>query len=182
MSRTTSASTKAQKSQCFFEGVAGLGMTADHVRPLLGSERDAESSFTCAKSLPGRKSRMRSFRRLVARTFAQQLNPAIEQATFPFQFALTTKSGCECVAHIAQALRSRRKCLLSFWVIRLGIFKDVRSFDLPQCQQGRRRIAREGRTKENKENNTQKKTKKKRKKTTKKDIGGGTNKKSPCFL
>ena len=43
-------------------------------------------------------------RRLVARTLAQQLNPAIEQATSPFQFALTTKSGCECIAHIAQAL------------------------------------------------------------------------------
>ena len=43
-------------------------------------------------------------RRLVARTLAQQLNPAIEQATSPFQFALTSKSGCECIAHIAQAL------------------------------------------------------------------------------
>ena len=42
--------------------------------------------------------------RLVARTLVQQLNPAIEQAMSPFQFALTTKSGCECIAHIAQAL------------------------------------------------------------------------------
>ena len=33
----------------------------------------------------------------------QQLAPAVERATSPFQFALT-KSGCECVAHIAQTL------------------------------------------------------------------------------
>ena len=43
-------------------------------------------------------------RRLVACTLAQQLAPAVELATSPFQFALTTKSGCECVAHIAQTL------------------------------------------------------------------------------
>ena len=43
-------------------------------------------------------------RRLVARTLAQQLAPAVERATSPFQFALTTKLGCECVAHIAQTL------------------------------------------------------------------------------
>ena len=41
---------------------------------------------------------------MVARTLAQQLNFAIEQATSPFQFALIAKSGCDCVAHIAQAL------------------------------------------------------------------------------
>ena len=43
-------------------------------------------------------------RPLVARTLAQQLAPAVELATSPFQFALTTKWGCECVAHIAQTL------------------------------------------------------------------------------
>ena len=40
-------------------------------------------------------------RRVVARTLAQQLGPAVEQHTSPFQFALPTRSGCECVAHIA---------------------------------------------------------------------------------
>ena len=39
------------------------------------------------------------FRRLVSRTIAQQLAPAVEEATSPFQYALTTRSGCECVAH-----------------------------------------------------------------------------------
>ena len=53
-------------------------------------------------------------RRLVARTVAQQLGPAVERHTSPFQFALSTKSGCECVAHIAQAMtdwtRTQRCC------------------------------------------------------------------------
>ena len=43
-------------------------------------------------------------RRLVARTMAQQLGPAVETFTAPFQFALTTRSGCECVAHTIQTL------------------------------------------------------------------------------
>ena len=40
----------------------------------------------------------------VARTVAHQLCPAVEAATSPFQCALLTKSGCECVAHCIQAL------------------------------------------------------------------------------
>ena len=43
-------------------------------------------------------------RRLVARTMAQQLQQAVEVATAPFQFALSTKAGCECVAHAFQGL------------------------------------------------------------------------------
>ena len=44
------------------------------------------------------------FRRLVARTIAQQLGPAIERATSPFQYALSTRAGTECIAHAIQAL------------------------------------------------------------------------------
>ena len=44
------------------------------------------------------------FRRLVARTIAQQINPAVERATSPFQYALTTRAGVECVAHVIQTL------------------------------------------------------------------------------
>ena len=43
-----------------------------------------------------------SIRRLVARTMAQQLQKAVEVATAPFQCALSTKAGCECVAHALQ--------------------------------------------------------------------------------
>ena len=38
-------------------------------------------------------------RRLVARTIAQQISPAVQEATSPFQYALATKAGGECVAH-----------------------------------------------------------------------------------
>ena len=43
-------------------------------------------------------------RRVVARTLAQQLGPAVEGATAPFLYALSTKAGCECVSHVVQAL------------------------------------------------------------------------------
>ena len=43
-------------------------------------------------------------RRLVARTIAQQLGPAVKRVAAPYQFALSTKAGCECVAHIVQGL------------------------------------------------------------------------------
>ena len=35
---------------------------------------------------------------------AQQLGPAVVASTFPFQYAMTTRAGCECVAHALQAL------------------------------------------------------------------------------
>ena len=104
-------------------------MTAEHVRPVLDSERDGESFWRMCEEFAragtsdevvlrmGRMTALQKssggvrgivvgdfLRRLVARTLAQQLAPAVERATSPFQFALTTKSGCECVAHIAQTL------------------------------------------------------------------------------
>ena len=46
-------------------------------------------------------------RRLVARTAAKQFSKKAEAATALFQYALSTKAGCECVAHILQALSDR---------------------------------------------------------------------------
>ena len=43
-------------------------------------------------------------RRLVARTISKQIAKKVEETTAPFQYALTTKAGCECVAHILQTL------------------------------------------------------------------------------
>ena len=43
-------------------------------------------------------------RRLVGRTVAQQLMPAVKRFTAPFQYALRTGAGTECVARILQAL------------------------------------------------------------------------------
>ena len=43
-------------------------------------------------------------RRLVARTIVQQLNSAAAATTAPFQYALTTRAGCECVSNALQAI------------------------------------------------------------------------------
>ena len=43
-------------------------------------------------------------RRLAARTMAKQVAKIAEEATAPFQCALTTKAGCVCVAHILQTI------------------------------------------------------------------------------
>ena len=43
-------------------------------------------------------------RRLVARTISRQIGPSIETATAPFQYALSTRAGTECVCHVRQAL------------------------------------------------------------------------------
>ena len=44
------------------------------------------------------------FRRLVARTMAKQLGQAVMKATSPHQYALSTRAGCECIAHALQGL------------------------------------------------------------------------------
>ena len=43
-------------------------------------------------------------RRLASRTVAQELGEAVKLATSPFQYALSTRTGCECIAHAFQAL------------------------------------------------------------------------------
>ena len=43
-------------------------------------------------------------RRLVARSIAKQITKKVEAMTAPFQHALSTKAGCECVAHILQSM------------------------------------------------------------------------------
>ena len=43
-------------------------------------------------------------RRLVSRTVAQQYSKRVEIATALFQHALSTRVGCECIAHVIQTL------------------------------------------------------------------------------
>ena len=43
-------------------------------------------------------------RRLVSRTIAQQIRKKVEKATAPFQYALSTRAGYECIAHAIQAM------------------------------------------------------------------------------
>ena len=102
------------------------GMTADHLQPV-DTERDT-SLFQLALARGqapvaavegvrmGRITTLKKpnggirgivvgdiLRRLVARTMAKQM-ARVEAATAPFQCALTTKVGCESVAHILQSL------------------------------------------------------------------------------
>ena len=100
------------------------GMTFDHLRPILDSSRDTHVLFLVAEIMAraqipadiigavrvGRTAfRKRTggvrgivagdaLRRLIARTIAQQMGEAVKAATAPFQYALSTRAGCECVA------------------------------------------------------------------------------------
>ena len=107
------------------------GVTTEHLKPVLGNNRDAERLFSAGLLLAhanipqeiltalrmGQVSALQKpngsvrgivasdvFWRLVARTMAQQLGPAIERATSPFEYALSTRAGTECIAHAIQAL------------------------------------------------------------------------------
>ena len=113
-------------------GAAGpSGMNADHLRPLLDSVHDSELFWRFCEgfaraTLPdeivrvvkmGRVTALQKpsggvrgivvgdiVRRLVARTISQQITPTVEVATAPFQFALSTRAGTECVAHVLQSM------------------------------------------------------------------------------
>ena len=115
------------------KGAAGgpSGMTNDHLRPLLDSMMDTCSLFKVAELLSKGHSpplaaqtiklrRMTALRkdtggvrgivsgevirRLTARTIAQQIGPAVKAFTAPFQYALSTRVGCWCIAHALQAV------------------------------------------------------------------------------
>ena len=49
-----------------------------------------------------------SFRRLVAKTLARQLMGEVEQSCAPFQFALSTRAGTDCVGHAIRAVTERQ--------------------------------------------------------------------------
>ena len=114
-------------------GAAGgpSGMTVEHLQPLLTVPRDVRAFHHVAERLSrgqvpssirdairlGRLTALRKsnggvrgivagdiVRRLVARTISQQMAEAVQTATAPFQYALSTRSGCECVAHALQGL------------------------------------------------------------------------------
>ena len=115
------------------KGVAGgpSGMTHDHLRPLLESPKDLQLFFAVCDFLAkgqvpreavngiklGRMTALRKenggvrgivarevVRRVTAKTIAQQLGPAVKAATAPYQYALSTRAGCECIAHALQAV------------------------------------------------------------------------------
>ena len=116
-------------------GAAGgpSGLTAEHLRPLLDDARALPLFFMVAQKLARadvpeavvdliRVGRLTSLtkpdggargivagdvvRRLVARTISQQLGPEVEQATSPYQYNMSTRARCECVAHVCKVSRS----------------------------------------------------------------------------
>ena len=106
-------------------------MTCEHLRPLVDERRAMQLLFKLGEN-PARahvpqvvESMVRSrrltvlskpdggvrgivsgdvIRRLVARTIAQQLGPAVKSATAPHQYALSTRARCECITHALQGL------------------------------------------------------------------------------
>ena len=102
-------------------------MTNEHIRILLDNHFDAHLMFLAEEQLAqarvppaivklvrqGRMTALRKddgcvrgivagdvVRRLLSRTMARQLGEAVKVATAPFQHALSTRAGCECVAHV----------------------------------------------------------------------------------
>ena len=119
--------------KCARRGAAGgpSGMTAEHLKPLLDNFRDTELFCQVGEHLAQgkiprdvleivRMGRMMALqkanggvrgivagdmvRRLVTRTIAQQIRGPVERATSPFQYALSTRAGTECIAHAIQAI------------------------------------------------------------------------------
>ena len=107
------------------------GMICEHLRPLLENPRDSHRFFLMAEQLAqgvapeaaihavrvGRLTALRKpdggvrgivagdvVRRLIARTMAQQMTDAVKLATSPYQYALSTRAGCECISHVLQGL------------------------------------------------------------------------------
>ena len=119
--------------KCARRGAAGgpSGITAEHVKPILDNNRDTElfcqvDEHLAQGEIPGdvlhvmRMGRMTALqkasggvrgivagdmvRRLVAKQIAQQIRVLVEVATAPFQYVLSTRVNCECIAHALQAL------------------------------------------------------------------------------
>ena len=138
-------------------GVAGgpSSMTTEYFRPLLDSPRDTHLLFDVCQSLATAKvpqevkdavrlGRMTALskddggvrgivagdviRRLTTRTMAQQLGKAVETSTAPFQFALSTKAGCECIRRMLQALCEMNPEATSQW---MGSVHSISCPDVP---------------------------------------------------
>ena len=65
------------------------------------------------------------FRRMVARTIAQQLAPVFTEACSPFQYASSTRAGTECVAHAIRAVTERHPTATIVSIDGVGAFDHV---------------------------------------------------------
>ena len=71
-------------------------------------------------------------RRFVARTMAQQLGDAVMAATAPFQYALSTRAGCECIAHALQAITELDPNATVLSIDGIGAFDLISRGSMPQ--------------------------------------------------
>ena len=67
-----------------------------------------------------------TLRRLVARTLAQQHAAEIEQECSPFQFALSTRAGTECVSHMVRAATELDPQLTILSIDEMGAYDLIR--------------------------------------------------------
>ena len=66
-----------------------------------------------------------AFRRLVARTLARQFGEEMEAACSPFQFALSTRAGTDCVGHIVRFLTQADPELSVLSVDGVGAYDNI---------------------------------------------------------
>ena len=66
-----------------------------------------------------------SFRRLVARTLARQFGKAVEATCAPFQFALSTRAGTDCVGHAIRALTDANPLTTILSIDGIGAYDHV---------------------------------------------------------
>ena len=59
---------------------------------------------------------------VVAKTIAQQIGDQVEKSTAPFQFALKTRAGSECVAHTLRTLSELNEATTILSVDGVGAF------------------------------------------------------------
>ena len=66
-----------------------------------------------------------SFRRLVAKTLARQFGRIVEQECAPFQFALSTRAGTDCVGHAMRAMTDLNSRATVLFVDGIGAYDHV---------------------------------------------------------
>ena len=66
-----------------------------------------------------------SFRRLVAKTLARQFGKAVESTCAPFQFALSTRAGTDCVGHVVRALTDKNPMVTVLSIDGVGAYDHV---------------------------------------------------------
>ena len=66
-----------------------------------------------------------SFRRLVAKTLARQFGKAVEATCAPFQFALSTRAGTDCVGHAIRAVTEANHHAIVLSIDGVGAYDHV---------------------------------------------------------